>query len=260
MKKSTILIGMIAMVIVVSAVSGCIGGGTPSPSTPGGATTTPSNNQGTGANAVVQAVQSGDTITISGTKTDDDDDQLSTVFNLVEGTYIVSWENTGSFSDIFTATIDSEDGEKSAPISIWDSEGTYFMTVTEDDIFSKPGPARLKVANGGTYTVTLTKPTSGDSPPVTITADKGMQKARAVALNPGQVTISVKHTGWSSDKIGTTSVGLHNAATGEYVSLGGGGWMTSETDEATGTIDEAGVYVFSVSFSAYAGGEATLTQ
>jgi hypothetical protein len=243
-------------------LSGCTGpsGTSPAATTAGGATTTSATN--TGANAVANAVQSGDTITISGVKTDQNKDQVSTEFTLVNGTYIVSWQNkdTGGVGDIFTATIDSADGEKSYPISLWDAKGENFMTIVGDDIFTKPGKAKLVIANGGTYTVTITKPTSGDSAPVTITADKGMQMARAVKLNAGPVNINVKHTAWSSDKIGTTSVSLHNAATGKYVSLGGGGWMTGETGDAEGTIDEAGVYVFSVSFSAYTGGEATVSQ
>lgn len=240
-------------------LSGCIGGGGGATATPkpGGATAT---KTATGANAVVNAVQSGNTITISGTKTDQDKDQLSTAFTLEKGTYIYSWDNKDSFGDIFTASLDAVDGSYSYPIVLWDAKGTYFVNIEDDGLMIKPGQVKLNVANGGTYTVTITKPTTGDSPPVTIKEDKGVQMAKAVKLNAGEVKINVRHTAWNADKIGTTTVSLHNAATGEYVSLDSGGWVTSESKEITGTVDEAGVYVFAVSYSAYTGGETTLTQ
>jgi hypothetical protein len=260
-KLRTILISVIAIVIIVSAFSGCIGGNSnPTPTTAGSSTTPGASKAATGANAVVNAVQSGNTITISGTKTDQDKDQLSTAFTLEKGTYIYSWDNKGSLGDIFTATIDAVDGSYSYPIVLWDAKGTSFMSIEDDGLMIKPGQAKLTVANGGTYTVTITKPTSGASLPQTITLAKGEQMAKAVMLNPGEVKISVKHTEYSKDKIGTTTISLHKADTGKYISLDSGGWVTSEANDLTGTVDEAGVYVLGISLSAYTGGEVTISQ
>lgn len=60
----------------------------------------------TGQDTVAQAVQSGDTITIMGTKTVDDP-QLSAAFNLDKGAYITTWKNSGNKNnvDIFIADL-----------------------------------------------------------------------------------------------------------------------------------------------------------
>lgn len=66
-------------------MSGCIGGG---PSSPGVASTSPSSSSSsssTGANAQAATTVSGDTITITGTKTDQSNDQLSGEFELKNG-------------------------------------------------------------------------------------------------------------------------------------------------------------------------------
>ncbi|OPY25629.1 MAG: hypothetical protein A4E28_03062 [Methanocella sp. PtaU1.Bin125] len=248
------------MIIAAGALSGCTtpaptsGTGTPTASTPG-TTKTP-----TGANAKASVTQSGDTITITGTKTDDDNDQLSEQFTLTQGTYIYTFSNTGSaLGNTFIASVDSPDGDLYEAVSLGDSSGMGYIAVDPDGFWAKPGPAVLSVGYGGTYTMTISKPTTGDAPPVTLTGQPRETAVKAVNLNAGPVTINVRHNGYSSDQQGTTMVSLHKVDNAKSVSLDGA-WIMDETGQATGTVAEPGLYVFSVSFRAHTTGEATLTQ
>jgi hypothetical protein len=251
---------ILAMVVAAGALSGCTGPtqtpgtGTPTASTPG-TTKTP-----TGANAKASVSQSGDTITITGTKTDDDNDQLSEQFTLSQGTYIYTFNNKGGgLGDAFIASIESPDGDLYEAVSLGDSSGEGYMAVDPDGYWAKPGPAVMNVGFGGTYTLTITRPTTGVSPPVTLTAQPREMKVKAVNLNAGPVTINIKHNGYNSDQQGTTMVTLRKVDTGKGITLDGP-WITGETGQATGTVTEPGLYVLSVSFRAHTTGEATLTQ
>ncbi|CAJ35994.1 hypothetical protein [Methanocella arvoryzae] len=258
-KRVLLVLGVLAILVASTALSGCLGGNQTTPTTPGTATpTTPATSTG-GKNPLASVTTSGDTITITGTKTSMSDDQYSETFNLEEGTYIYTWTNKGGYEDWFTAALESPEGDSYGMVSLMDPSGSSYLVVEAEGYFAKPGPARLNVANGGTYTVTYTKPTTGENVPLTVTGGPGEQVAKAVSLNPGPVTISVKHHGFDSSEQGTTMVGLHKVDTGKSVRLDGP-WIVSETGDATGEIEEAGLYVFSVSFRAHTNGEATISQ
>ena len=230
------------------------GTGTPTASTPG------STKAPTGANAKASVSQAGDTITITGTKTDQDNDQLSQEFTLSQGTYTYTFSNKGSaLGDTFIASIDSPTGDLYESVALGDSSGEGYMVVDPEGYWAKPGPAVLNVGYGGTYTMTITRPTTGVSPPVTLNAQPGETVVKAVNLNAGPVTIDIKHIGYNQDQQGTTMVSLHKVDNGKSITLGGA-WVTSETGQATGTVTDPGLYVLAVSFRAHTTGEATLTQ
>lgn len=254
-KRVLLVLGVLAILVASTALSGCLGGNKTTPTTPGTTTpgaTTPSTSTPSGA--LVPAVVSGNTITISGVKAESSDNQNSTSFDLEEGAYIVSYENKGSFGNILTATLETDDGSGMYIVSLWDTKGSDAMVV--GGMMTPAGKYHLNVGNGGTYTVTITKPTSGDAAPVTIKASKGESVAKAVNLNPGEVKISVKH---DVGPTGTTSMSLYdlqgNTVASKWVS-----GSSSITDEDIGEITTAGTYIFSVTFSANTGGEATVSQ
>jgi hypothetical protein len=194
-------------------------------------------------------------------KSDQNNDQLSGEFELKEGTYLLVWNDVGGPMGFFTTSFDSTDGKGGTGIvSLIDEKGSSAIPVGTNSIMTPAGKYQLKVGNGGTYTVTFSKPTTGDSPPVTITGGKGEQKAKAVTLKAGKFTIDVKHSGWSSTQKGTTMVDMWDVKTGKDVADLGSGWVQNENGEVTGEAPADGVYIFSTSWSAYAGGDATLTQ
>jgi hypothetical protein len=193
-------------------------------------------------------------------KTDQSNDQLSGEFELKEGTYLLEWNDVGGPLGFFTTSIDSTDGKDgTAIVSLTEEKGSSALVVGSNSLMTPAGKYKMNVGNGGTYTVTFSKPSTGSSPPMTITASKGDDIAKPVMLKAGKFTISVKHSGWSQDKVGTTMIGVWDVKTGKDV-VTGSGWISSETQELTGEVTEPGVYIFSTSWSAYAGGEATLTQ
>lgn len=243
------------IILVASAFSGCLGSSTTKPTTtPGTATSTPGTSTNTNGNADVTAVVSGDTITINGVKTSQSDDQNSTYFELKDGAYLMSWTNTGSYGNIFTALLENADGTGMYIVSLMDTtRGSSALVV--GGMMTPAGQYHLNVGNGGTYSVTITKPTSGDAVPRTYTLSKGEGLGTAVQLNPGEVKISVKH---SVGPTGTTSIGLYdlegNTVASKWIS---GGDITGED---SGTITKAGVYILDVTLSANTGGEVTISQ
>ncbi|HTX44559.1 MAG TPA: hypothetical protein VMC61_07480 [Methanocella sp.] len=262
-RKTIFVIGIVVIVLMAMALSGCT---STSPSGPGASTgptkSTSSSGTKTGSNAQATTTVSGETITIAGTKTDQSNDQLSGEFELKEGTYLLEWNDVGGPLGFFTTSYDSTDGKGGTGIvSLTDEKGSSAAVVGGDNnLMTPPGKYKVKVGNGGTYTITFSKPSTGASPPVTITGARGEQKAKAVALKAGKFTIGVKHTGWSSDKIGTTMIGVWDVKTGKDVIDLGTGWVQKENGEVTGEAPADGVYIFSTSWSAYSGGDATLTQ
>lgn len=263
-KRLLIVLGVLAVVVAASALSGCTstntGSSSTSPTTHATTSTSPSSSS-TSSGAKVPVTVSGNTITITGTKGSGDKDQVSDQFTLETGTYIMSVTNKGgsSLGDTFIATIESPTGDVYTVLSpMGNSKGGY-LPVYADNIMAKPGPAVLKVSMAGTYTVTLTKPTSGEALPLKITGAPGEQVIKAVDLKAGAVTINVKHLGYNSAEQGTTMVNLVKADTGQSVRLDGA-WVTGETRDVTGDISDPGVYVLSVSFRAHTNGEATISQ
>jgi hypothetical protein len=194
-------------------------------------------------------------------KSDQNNDQLSGEFELKEGTYLLEWNDVGGPLGFFTTSFDSTDGKGGTGIvSLTEEKGSSAIPVGTNSMMTPAGKYKMKVGNGGTYTVTFSKPSTGASPPVTITAAKGENVAKAVLLKAGKFTINVKHSGWSSTQKGTTMIGVWDIKTGKDVVDLGSSWVQNENDEVTGEAPADGVYILSTSWSAYAGGDATLTQ
>lgn len=233
--------------LITSSISGCFGsvGGNSTTTTPA-----PSGNVVT-----VEAVVLNDTITISGIKTDSASEVISTDFHLGEGAYLVSWENEGNLGNIFTASLDVSNGDGLYLISlISDTKGSDVMVV--GDVMIPAGMYHLDVGNGGTFAVTITKPTSGNSIPLTMNVSNGSSVAQAVQLNTGSVKINVTHDVVPDD---TTIVRLYDlkgkSVLSEWVQQSDG---TSK--ELTCDIPTAGIYLISATFSLNTGGEVTISQ
>lgn len=252
-KRVLLVLGVLAILVVSIALSGCLGGNKTTPTTPGTQvtpTTTPGKTN-TPTGALVPAVVSGNTITISGVKTDSSDNQNSTSFDLEEGAYLLTFDNTGGYSNWFTASLETDDESGLYLVSLFDSKGSDALVV--GGFMTPAGKYHLNVGNGGTYTVTIEKPTSGAAVPLTLTGSKGQSVAKAVTLNPGQVKLNVKH---DVGPTGTTSMGLYDLQGNTVASK----WTSESTYEEVGEITTAGVYIFSVSFSGNTGGQATVSQ
>lgn len=267
-KNYILVIAIVSICIVAAAVSGCsfsksfeIGtptatpepGSTATPTTPG-STTTPGDTD-----EKVTVTQSGDTITIAGTMKAGTWQLVSDAFDLEAGTYIYTYTNEGS--DDFTAAIRSTSKDSGYPLAVMGgaSDEGYLPVGSGGNFQVEPGTAVFEVSDAGTFTVTLTKPATADSPPVTVSGQADKVKARAVSLAAGPVTVSVTHTEFKGSEQSSTIVHLLNVETGEDVYLDND-WIKTETGEATGEITEPGLYVLSVDFSYNSGGEATLTQ
>lgn len=250
------VISAVLIVLVASTISGCCGiGGTPTitpTSTPGTPTSTHTNTNTGKGNADVPAVVSGNTITINGVKTDQSGEQNSTYFDLEEGAYLVTWTNTGSFGNIFTTTVETEDGNGMGIISLMDdTKGSSVLVV--GGFMTPAGRYHLNVGNGGTYSVTISKPTSGDAVPKTYTLSKGEGMGKAVQLNAGEVKIGIKY---SVSPTGTTFISLYDVEGNSVLGYGGGNNPT----ERTATITTPGVYLLDVTLSGNTGGEVTVSQ
>lgn len=202
---------------------------------------------------IVQALVSGDTISISGDKTNSAAEQNSTDFNLTAGTYILSYTNENAPDNTFSASLESSDGPGFFPLSFWDRKGSIALIV--DGTMTPAGKYHLNVANGGKYAVTITRPGTGAAVPVTIKGAKSEQVARAVSLNPGAVTIKVAH---DSGTDGTTFVSLYDLKGNPVISDLAD--PAQNTSEKTGSVSEAGTYVFAVMFPDNTGGSITVSQ
>ena len=248
MDTKLFLISLVLIILLItSSISGCFG------SVSGNSTTvTPVT---TGNVVKVQAVVTNDTIHVSGIKTDSASEVISTDFQLDEGAYIVSWENTGNLGNIFTSSLDEGNGNGLYLVSlIEDTKGSGVLVV--GDVMTPAGMYHLNVGNGGTYAVTITKPISGDAIPMTMPVSKGSSAAKAVQLNPGVVKINVKHDVAPDD---TTILSLYdlngNSVLSEWVQQSDG---TSK--ELTDEISAAGIYILSATYSHNTGGEITISQ
>jgi len=258
-KNYILVLGIISICIVAAAVSGCSFSksfeiGTPSATPQPGSTTTPA-----GTSDKVTVTQSGDTITLTGTMKAGTWQLVSDTFTLDAGTYIYTYTNEGS--DDFTAGIRSTSKDSGYPLAVMGgaSDEGYLPVGSGGNFQVEPGAAVFEVSDAGTFTVTLTKPATADSPPVTLTGQADKVKARAINLAAGPVTVSVTHTEFKGSEQSSTILHLLNVETGEDVYLDND-WISEETGEATGEITEPGLYVLSVDFSYNSGGEATLTQ
>ena len=78
----------------------------------------------------------------------------------------------------FIASIDSPTGDLYESVALGASSGEGYMVVDPEGYWAKPGPAVLNVGYGGTYTLTITRPTTGVSPPVTLHASRRRRRSR----------------------------------------------------------------------------------
>jgi hypothetical protein len=258
-KNYIFVIAIVSICIVAAAVSGCSFSksfeiGTPTATPQPGSTTTPG-----GTDDKMTVTQSGDTITITGTKKAETWLLASNPFNLVAGAYIYTFTNEGG--EDFTASIRPTASDTGYLLAMMDgSSGEDYMLVGSGTIFDvAPGQAVLEVSDGDTFTVTLTRLTAADSPPVTVSGQSDESKFKAVSLAAGAVTVTVTHSEFKGSDQASTIVQLINVETGEKIYLDNN-WIKTETGEATGEITELGLYVLAVDFSNNSGGEATLTQ
>ena len=184
---------------------------------------------------------------------------VSDTFTLDAGTYIYTYTNEGS--DDFTAAIRSTSKDSGYPLAVMGgaSDEGYLPVGSGGNFQVEPGAAVFEVSDAGTFTVTITKSATADSPPVTVSGQKDQTKAKAVSLAAGAVTVSVTHSEFKGSDQSSSIVLLFNAETGEEIYLDNN-WIKTETGEATGEISTPGLYVLSVDFSYNSGGEATLTQ
>lgn len=249
-KRVLLILGVVAILVASTALSGCIGGNKTTPTTPG-ATTTPTSTStsGTSTGSKASTVVTGDKIVING-KTDQTN---STDFQVTEGTYIATYECRGTMADMFTSGMYSSDGKDGFWILALLGPASGSTAVVVGGMFTPAGTYHTESGGGDSYSITIEKPTSGVAAPQTFTLSKGGNKALAVNLNAGQVTVKVDH---SVAPTGTTTMSLYdlegNSVGSEYVQDASG--------TLTGEIINAGTYVLDVSMSANTGGSITISQ
>ena len=216
---------LIAITLISLAVSGCLAACLP--------TSAYSNN----TNAKVTLA--GDTITITGTKTDPDHDQYSDKFDLKKGAYLMTWENSNQSDYSFNALLEAKGGIES--LGYAKSKDSSVLVI--GDFLTQPGLYKLDVMTGDTYTVTITKPTTGTALPLTIDQVESGEVTKAIQLNPGILKVNVHY---KVAKKGWTSLYLYDVNTGEIIYTDSISVPPGLTRNNTTSIPVGGVYILKI--------------